>query len=184
MKYLLIFLFCFSVSSYDEFKHVVPWPESNMEIWKTVVTNADEHPDLNPATYLMMYMFIKESGLKSVTITNSCGRKSFHHGQYCPASDYFFDEYSGRTIRENAKIYVDKLYEMVKVLEKFPSLGNIAGIGVYFPVCINGEWDSNGLIIHNDIRGRKARWARSHGGKYVTIAEGIRQFKQDLRACP
>lgn len=201
------FLICVpAVISHKIVANVVDWRQSNEEIFDRHITNNREHPNANPVTKYILVNLTVNAGMKSVTITSSCDRssffshgghdspgddidklldewfKSYHHGDFCNALDYHFDQYIGRNLAENVRLYLDKFFLMAKQVKDDKYLLANTGIGLYFPQCIKGQWSSNGLIGHLDFRGKKGRWARVRG-KYVKIKQGIGQFRKDLKAC-
>ena len=179
---IIIFLAVALTSFYGKrtHAHVVDWKDTDKAFF-SCITNQKKHKGLSAITKSVLCLIVEHTKLGSVTITNSCLRpKSYHHGKNCSATDFYFDDYNGKTIEENADQYIDNLYEMITFLEKIPHLASKMGIGIYLPYRkANKKWSSNGLIIHIDSRGRPSRWARLRG-KYVSVNEGIDQFLDDM----
>ena len=163
-------------------KHVVPTVESEDNFF-SCITNREEHFNVSAVTKTILCMIVRERDLGSVTIVSGARLKSYHHPDHLGktvAVDFYFDKYTGK-MEDNAQKYIDDLFEIVQYL-KSNKIGFLIGFGVYPPACKDGEIISNGLTFHLDARGIKARWARING-KYVSILDGLEEFKKALKGC-
>ena len=153
--------------------HVIPAKRIHETKVFKCIANEKEHRRVSDVTKAYLCLMVRETNIQFITITSSCGRKSFHHGIDCLAIDFFPNNYTGKDL-DDAQLYEDYLFAMATFLDEHPWLASIVGFGIYVSGCgVDGDSFRGKFIFHFDVRGTKARWGQIGRGKYVSIEEAL-----------
>lgn len=161
--------------------HVVSWPNSN-DAFYDCITNFENHEFMNPLTKAFGCMAADHAGLTSLTITSGCDRKSFHHGKFCNAMDFYFEDYTGSNVDDFAKEYIQKFAALIDFLNVHPWVADRVSLGFYPSHCRNGRAVRGTGHIHFGARGDSALWGWIHG-RQVTITEAVKAYREYRDGC-